>query len=131
MGKHKVYVYTICKNEITFVRRWMESMSEADGVFVLDTGSTDGTPRALEDLGAVVPGAPGGSLAVRHSPEPGFGHGAGGRGDMRERGSGRGAAARLEGEAGEILEPRHRPASVPVYLELYPGWPGGRGVLDR
>ena len=54
MGKHKVYVYTICKNEITFVRRWMESMSEADGVFVLDTGSTDGTPRALEDLGAVV-----------------------------------------------------------------------------
>jgi glycosyltransferase involved in cell wall biosynthesis len=50
----KVCVYTICKNEAKFARRWMESMSEADGVYVLDTGSTDGTPELLESLGAVV-----------------------------------------------------------------------------
>ena len=39
----KIYVYAICKNEEKFVDRWVASMSEADGVFVLDTGSTDGT----------------------------------------------------------------------------------------
>ena len=37
----KIYVYAICKNEEKFVRRWMKSMSEADGVFVADTGSSD------------------------------------------------------------------------------------------
>ena len=36
----KIAVYAICKNEESFARRWMESMSEADEVFVLDTGST-------------------------------------------------------------------------------------------
>ena len=35
----KVYVYAICKNESKFALRWMKSMSEADGVYVLDTGS--------------------------------------------------------------------------------------------
>ena len=43
MGKYKVCVYAICKNEEQFVRRWMQSMSEADLVVVLDTGSTDDT----------------------------------------------------------------------------------------
>ena len=50
----KVYVYAICKNESKFARRWMDSMSEADGVYVLDTGSEDGTVQLLRDLGAVV-----------------------------------------------------------------------------
>lgn len=54
MGKYKVYVYAICKNEEQFAARWMASMSEADGVYVLDTGSTDGTVSKLRGLGASV-----------------------------------------------------------------------------
>lgn len=50
----KVVVYAICKNERAFARRWMDSMSEADGVVVLDTGSTDGTAEELKALGARV-----------------------------------------------------------------------------
>ena len=49
-----IAVYAIAKNEAAFARRWMDSMREADGVFVLDTGSTDGTPELLRSLGAVV-----------------------------------------------------------------------------
>ena len=54
MGKYKVCVYTIAKNEEQFVRRWVESMQEADGIFVLDTGSTDHTVELLQDLGVHV-----------------------------------------------------------------------------
>ena len=50
----KVVVYAIAKNEAAFARRWIESMSEADEVVVLDTGSTDGTPQLLRELGAQV-----------------------------------------------------------------------------
>lgn len=50
----KVYVYAICKNESKFAKRWMESMSEADGVYVLDTGSEDDTVQLLREAGAVV-----------------------------------------------------------------------------
>lgn len=50
----KVCVYAICKNESQFVGRWMDSMSEADGIYVLDTGSDDGTPELLAARGAVV-----------------------------------------------------------------------------
>lgn len=50
----KLIVYAICKNEIKFVDRWMASMAEADGIYVLDTGSTDGSPERLRALGAVV-----------------------------------------------------------------------------
>lgn len=50
----KVAVYAICKNEAQFVHRWMDSMSEADQVFVLDTGSTDETVELLRSRGAVV-----------------------------------------------------------------------------
>ncbi len=35
----KIVVYAIAKNESSFVDRWMDSMSEADQVVVLDTGS--------------------------------------------------------------------------------------------
>ena len=54
MGKYRVCVYAICKNESQFAARWMESMAEADGIYVLDTGSTDGTPGLLRGLGAIV-----------------------------------------------------------------------------
>ena len=40
---NKICIYTICKNELQFVDRWLESMKEADAIVVLDTGSTDGT----------------------------------------------------------------------------------------
>lgn len=50
----KLVVYAICKNERKFVDRWMASMGEADQVCVLDTGSTDGTPQRLRELGARV-----------------------------------------------------------------------------
>ena len=36
MGKYKVCVYAICKNEEQFADRWMDSMSEADHVVVPD-----------------------------------------------------------------------------------------------
>ena len=39
----RICVYAIAKNEEHFVDRWMTSMSEADWVCVLDTGSTDRT----------------------------------------------------------------------------------------
>ena len=50
----RIYVYAIAKDEAAFAGRWMASMAEADGVYVLDTGSSDGTARALEALGAHV-----------------------------------------------------------------------------
>ena len=54
MGKYNICVYAICKNEEQFVERWMDSMSEADQVVVLDTGSTDESVRRLRDRGALV-----------------------------------------------------------------------------
>ncbi len=54
MRKYVVCVYAICKNEEAFVDRWMNSMSEADMVVVLDTGSTDRTVERLEERGATV-----------------------------------------------------------------------------
>lgn len=50
----KVCVYAIAKNEEKFVERWMKSMSEADYICVLDTGSTDKTVEKLSDMGAIV-----------------------------------------------------------------------------
>ena len=49
----KIVVYAIAKNESAFVDRWMDSMSEADQVVVLDTGSDDYTER-LRARGAQV-----------------------------------------------------------------------------
>lgn len=54
MGKYKVCVYAICKNEEAFVERWYNSMREADAIYVLDTGSSDGTVDKLRKLGCVV-----------------------------------------------------------------------------
>ena len=50
----KVAVYAICKNESKFAERWMASMSEADEIVVLDTGSADDTAEKLRALGAAV-----------------------------------------------------------------------------
>lgn len=50
----KIYVYAIAKNEEKFALRWAESMSEADGVFVLDTGSDDNTAEILRNNGVTV-----------------------------------------------------------------------------
>ena len=36
MKKYKVCVYAICKNEEKFVERWINSMQEADSIYVLD-----------------------------------------------------------------------------------------------
>ena len=54
MGKYRVCVYAICKNEEKFAARFMESAREADGVYVLDTGSEDRSAEALRALGATV-----------------------------------------------------------------------------
>ena len=50
----KIVVYGICKNEARFVERWVSSMSEADEIVVLDTGSEDDTARRLREKGVKV-----------------------------------------------------------------------------
>jgi len=51
---YKIAVYAICKNEEQFVERWVNSMKEADEIYVLDTGSTDNTVEKLKRLGVHV-----------------------------------------------------------------------------
>lgn len=52
--KYKICVYAIAKNEEQFIDRWMDAVSEADVVLVLDTGSEDQTVEKLKARGAVV-----------------------------------------------------------------------------
>ena len=47
----KVAVYTICKNELNNIPRWLEAVQEADEIVVLDTGSTDGSWELLQQSG--------------------------------------------------------------------------------
>lgn len=54
MNRVKTCVYTIALNEIAHVEKFMEASKEADLILVCDTGSTDGTPERLRELGAVV-----------------------------------------------------------------------------
>lgn len=54
MGNYRVCVYAISKNEERFAETWMDSMSEADRVVVLDTGSEDRTVELLRNRGAEV-----------------------------------------------------------------------------
>ena len=54
MRRYKVCVYAICKNEEKFVDRWVDSMSEADEIYVLDTGSKDKTVKKLKKRGVHV-----------------------------------------------------------------------------
>lgn len=50
----KICVYAISKNEEKFVDRWVDSMQEADEIYVLDTGSTDNTVSLLKERGVNV-----------------------------------------------------------------------------
>jgi len=50
----KIAVYAISKNESKFVDRFMDSVKEADYVYVMDTGSTDDTVDKLKKRGAIV-----------------------------------------------------------------------------
>ena len=50
----KVVVYAISKNEEKFVERWVNSMGEADEIYVLDTGSIDKTVELLREKGVNV-----------------------------------------------------------------------------
>lgn len=54
VGRYRICVYAICKNEGKFVDRWMDSMGEADRIVVTDTGSDDGTAEKLRARGAEV-----------------------------------------------------------------------------
>src|SRR5574344_2000380 len=45
----KIVVYAISKKEEKFVNRWVNSMQEADEIYVLDTGSTDNTVKLLKE----------------------------------------------------------------------------------
>lgn len=50
----KVAVYAIAKNEAHNVKRWLAHVKDADGIFVLDTGSSDNTVELLREGGANV-----------------------------------------------------------------------------
>lgn len=39
----KIVVYTILKNELKNIKEWLENVKDADGIYLLDTGSTDGS----------------------------------------------------------------------------------------
>lgn len=54
MKKLKICVYAISKNESKFVKRWVDSMKEADDIYVLDTGSSDDTVDLLKENGVHV-----------------------------------------------------------------------------
>ena len=48
MNNKIICVYAICKNEKDNVDKWLNNMSEADYIVILDTGSTDGTFEVLQ-----------------------------------------------------------------------------------
>lgn len=50
----KICVYAISLNEINNVEAFVQSCKEADLILVCDTGSQDGTPEKLKELGATV-----------------------------------------------------------------------------
>lgn len=52
--KLKICTYTIAKNEQQFAKRWADSCRDADGMFILNTGSTDQTVEAFREQGCVV-----------------------------------------------------------------------------
>ena len=54
MNENKICVYAIAKNESKFVEEWVKSMSPADHIIVLDTGSTDNTVELLRSFGVEV-----------------------------------------------------------------------------
>ena len=77
-----IAVYAISKNESKFVDAWVDSMSEADSIYVLDTGSEDDTVERFRTRGYSADPA----LAFRHRPKSGPGNGASRRGHLRLHG---------------------------------------------
>lgn len=54
MARIRTCVYAISLNEIKHVDKFVEANGDADLILVCDTGSTDGTPERLRELGATV-----------------------------------------------------------------------------
>jgi glycosyltransferase involved in cell wall biosynthesis len=52
--KYRVAVVSIAKNEEKHIKRWAESASQADELWLLDTGSEDGTVALAKSLGVNV-----------------------------------------------------------------------------
>ena len=50
----KVAVYGVAKNEESNIIDWYNSISDADQIFLLDTGSTDNTVKIAKSLGVIV-----------------------------------------------------------------------------
>lgn len=46
----KIIVYTIMKNELDNIEPWLENIKDADDIYVLDTGSTDGSYELMTSL---------------------------------------------------------------------------------
>ena len=51
----KIIVYTIMKNELKNIDPWLENIKDADGIYVLDTGSTDGSYEKMLSLQETYP----------------------------------------------------------------------------
>lgn len=51
----KIIVYTIMKNEISNIEPWLENIKDADGIYVLDTGSTDGSWEKIQQMQSQYP----------------------------------------------------------------------------
>ena len=51
---NKIIGYAICKNEIQYIDKFLEITKDLDAVYVLDTGSTDGSIQKLRDSGVIV-----------------------------------------------------------------------------
>lgn len=47
---NKLCVYAICKNELKNLEKWLKSISQADLIVLIDTGSTDGTYEYLQSF---------------------------------------------------------------------------------
>lgn len=54
MENLKICVYAICKNESKFIKRWLESIKDADYICVLDTGSTDNSIELLQEANVII-----------------------------------------------------------------------------
>ena len=54
MNNLKICVYAICKNESKFIKRWLESIKDADYICVLDTGSTDNSLELLKEAKVIL-----------------------------------------------------------------------------
>lgn len=51
----RIIVYTIMKNELKNIESWLENIKDADGIYVLDTGSTDGSYEKMLEMGKLYP----------------------------------------------------------------------------